>query len=356
MAVPAAYLGLTAAHSAKPSPPPPQWVGSSPPLPTATPFASVIAPRQSPSDFQAGVTVVVYGHDPLFRAKAQRLLNHLAAAHANSVALMVPVLQGGWSASVVYADRDLTPPLDDVGAFLEEAHQRGFTVMLRPILDERWLGAAHWRGDIQPRNRALWFQTYRDLMVSYARVAQDQHADIFNVGTELNSLQPYTQDWLGVIAAVRSVFSGQVIYSENYNAPDIGFGRALDYVGVDAFFPLDAAIGASTGQLAAAWRAWLPQIRQMGGIAGKPVIITEIGVTSEAGSYRRPYVWRQNTGLSLETQQRYYDASCQVLKPQFAGLYWWEFDLNPPVNPQRDLSFTPQGKPAEASMQRCFSG
>lgn len=317
---------------------------------------SVISPRQSTSDFQAGVTVVVYGTDPLFRAKAGHLLDHLAAGHVNSVALMVPILQDSWDASVVHASPEFTPSPDDISAFLDEAHQRGFTVTLRPILDERYLGAGHWRGDIKPHDLGRWFQSYENLMVSYAQLAQAQHADIFNVGTEFNSLQPYTQDWLNVIAGVRSVFSGQVIYSENYNAPYIGFGRSLDYVGVDAFFPLNAAGGASTGQLAAAWQAWLPQIRQMGTIAGKPVLITEIGVTSEAGSYRRPYVWHQNTGLSLVTQQRYYDASCQVLKPLFAGLYWWEFDLNPPADPRRDLSFNPEGKPAEASMQHCFGG
>jgi hypothetical protein len=302
------------------------------------------------------VTVVAYGSDMLFRAKAQRLLDHLAQAHVNSVALMIPILQDSWSASVVYPDPKLTPPLSDVSAFLDEAHRRGFTVMLRPILDERRLGGAHWRGDIQPRDRVGWFRTYRDLMVTYAGAAEKQHADIFNVGTEFNSLQPYTTDWLNVIASVRAVFSGQVTYSENYNAPNIGFGRALDFVGVDAFFPLEAPFGASTGQLAASWQSWLPQIRQMGRIAGKPVVITEIGVTAEAGSYRRPFVWHQGTGLSLETQRRYYDASCQVLKPQVSGLYWWEFDLNPPDNPQQDTGFNPQGKPAEVSMQRCFGG
>jgi glycosyl hydrolase family 113 len=322
--------------------------------PTATPMVLVLNPRTSPDSFQAGVTVIAYGTDPEFAEKVGKLLDHLARQGVNSVALMVPIFQDGWTASSVYADAQLTPTVDTVRTFIREAADRDFTVALRPILDEKRLGGAHWRGDIRPSNRAAWFRSYTQLLLQYARVAKDEQADIFSVGTEFNSLQPDTADWLQIIAAVRSVFTGSVTYAANYNAPTIGFATALDFVSVDAFFPLAAPVGATTDQLVRAWQAWIPTLAQMQRVTGKPVVLSELGVTSEAGSYRTPYVWHHFSGLSLQAQAAYYEASCSALKSQVAGIYWWEYDLNPPASPLTDPGFDPFGKPAEAQVRDCF--
>ena len=322
--------------------------------PTPTPMVMVLSPRTSPDSFQAGVAVVAYGTDPGFAAKARTLLDHLAGLGANSVALMVPIFQDGWTASSVYADAQLTPTVDTVRTFIREAEARDFTVTLRPFLDERRLGAPHWRGDIRPGNRAAWFAGYTQLLLQYAHVGQDEHADIFSVGTEFNSLQPDSAAWRALVGSVRTVFKGSVTYSVNYNATAIGFASALDFISVDAFYPLAAPAGASTDQLIRAWQPWLGALAQIHQATGKPVVLSEVGVTSEVGSYRAPYVWHHLSGLSLQAQAAYYEASCAVLKAKVAGIYWWEYDLNPPASPGTDLGFDPFGKPAEPQLQRCF--
>jgi hypothetical protein len=328
--------------------------------PTLTPIVVVTHPRQSSASFQAGATVVIYGNDPYFQAKSASILDHLATVGVNSVAVMIPIFQNSWRASTVYADSQLTPTPQNLAIFFQEANLRGFSVLVRPILDESKLGFVspgipHWRGDIVPVNLNAWFSSYDNLLVQYAQAAQTGGADIFDVGTEMNSLQEDRTAWLQTIGLVRQVFSGEITYSANYNYLIVPFAQALDFVSVDAFYPLAVPAGASTQTLINAWRSWVPDLTEFRRSTGKPVVITEAGVTSEIGSYQSPAVWHHYVGLSLQDQAAYYDATCAAVKPVVQGIYWWEYDFTPPTSPHTNTGFDPQGKPAEAALTRCFS-
>ncbi|HYM96276.1 MAG TPA: hypothetical protein VET26_03160, partial [Candidatus Sulfotelmatobacter sp.] len=153
-----------AAAAARPTPSPP-------PVP-------VIHPRQLPADFQAGVSVVVYGNDPYFQLKARALLDRLARLGVNSLSLVIPVFQQGWSASQVYVDPVRTPSDARIAVFATEAHRRGFTLMLRPLLDIVVAqDGSHWRGSIQPPDPVRWKQTYAAILMNYARLAQANRVD-----------------------------------------------------------------------------------------------------------------------------------------------------------------------------------
>ena len=317
--------------------------------------AAVVNPRSSPQAFQAGVTVLVYGNDPAFDSKTRAVLDRLAGLRVNSVSLAFPVFQSNWTASDVHTDAGQTPSLDNIATFSREAHRRGFTVMLRPLLDEQSLQPdGKWRGTISPTNPAAWFASYGAVMSSYARFAQANGVEVVDVATELVSLQGDTGRWTNLITTLRRLYRGQLTYSANWSQPSPGFGRALDFLGVDAFFPLGAPVNASTDQLVRAWSAWLPQLDQLGRTIGRPVLITELGTTSEKGSYQQPWVWSHGTGVSLEAQSRYYAAACQALKSRVTGMYWWDFGLDPLASPGSDIGFVPEGKPAELQIAACF--
>jgi hypothetical protein len=52
--------------------------------------------------------------------------------------------------------------------------------------------------------------------------------------------------------------------------------------------------------------------------------------------------------LQAERTSMLYRAALEAFwgEPWFAGFYWWMWDTRPPADPERDASFTPQGKPA----------
>ncbi len=323
--------------------------------PSATPAQATSPPR---NQFQAGVTILAYESNPSLIQKSRPLLDHLAGLHVNSVSLAILIYQSGWSSTDVRADPVKTPSPALIAAFAHEAHSRGMSVLLRPLFDDgpfMRAGPQYWRGTLQPSNRATWYRNYDALMMTYARAAQDAGIEVLDVGTELGTLQTDTQPWLDLIGSIRQVFTGQLTYSINWGQPYPAFATGLDFISVDAFYPLSAPSGASVSQLVSAWQKWVSQLSQYQASWNKPLVLTELGVTSERGSFQAPYTWRHNTGVSLQDQQRYYAATCQALKPMLSGMYWWAYDFNGLPAPARDTGYNPMGKPAEQEIAKCYS-
>jgi hypothetical protein len=327
-----------------------------------SPIEEVRSPRRSEDDFHAGVAVLSYGDDDpdAYQAKSAAALNRLAELHANSVSLVFPVFQDDWRASEVRADPDQTPSDRNIATFIREGKMRNFTVLLRPILDEQSLiDDGQWRGSIRPADPDAWFESYGRLLLHYATIADREGADIVAVGTEFTSLQGDGERWRALISRVRDVFGGQVTYATNWDttppAHHPAFLGALDFLSVDAFFPLEAGPGAGVPQLAEAWRPWIEQLQQFGPSLDE-IVFTEVGVRAQEGAYLRPHVWAHDAEASPETQRHYYAATCRAVADRIGGLYWWTVDIHSPVEAQTVEDFSPLGKPAEREILRCYRG
>ena len=326
--------------------------------PTPTPFVEVLSPRKRATDFQAGVMVLIYGNDPYFAINVRRKLDYLAALGVNSVGLVFPIFQTNGRSTDVHADPINTPSSDLMSVFIQEAHQRGFTVMMRPLLDEASLAkGGDWRGSIRPRPVDGWFEAYGDLMVTYANVAQENRAEVFDIGTELNTLESYGPQWLNVIKRIRQAYTGLLTYSSiSATGYPTQFAHALDFLGIDAYYALDARDGATTADLEKAWRPGVVQLERVITDSGMPVVVTEVGTASRRGSYRAPSSANLGAPLDLEAQRAYYEATCNALRGVVGGVYWWYTSPYPPPAPLSDKDFDPTGKPAEAELSQCFSG
>jgi glycosyl hydrolase family 113 len=328
------------------------------PTPTPTPFVRVLSPRKNATYFQAGVMVLVYGNDPYFTFNIRRKLDYLATLGVNSVGLVFPIFQTNGRSADVHADPTRTPGAEVIKVFIQEAHQRGFTVMVRPLLDEASLAAGgDWRGSIRPQPVSAWFAAYGDLMVSYATLADENGAEAFDIGTELNTLESHGSQWLDVIKRIRQSYSGLLTYSSiSGTGYPTRFAKALDFLSIDAYYRLDAQPGATTAELEQAWQPGIAQLEQIVTESGMPVVITEVGTASRRGSFRAPSAANAGAPLDLEGQRRYYEAACNVLRGAVRGLYWWNMSPYAPSAPMTDSGFDPTGKPAEAELIQCFRG
>ena len=230
--------------------------------------------------------------------------------------------------------------------------------MLRPILDEQTLmdPQGDWRGTIRPADARHWFASYGALLQQYAQIARADQVEVVDVGTELNSMQGDAAAWRNLIADVRAVYPGQVTYSVNFDFQQLGFADALDFLGIDAYYPLNVPDGASVNQLEGAWLTWISDLNRLGAMAGRPAVITELGVRSEPGAHLKPWVWYTRAVPDMGEQQRYYEASCSAVSQAVAGIYWWLVTLDSPyADALHDTSYDPLGKPAEESIKACFS-
>jgi hypothetical protein len=305
-------------------------------------------------EFQAGFSLLVYAARPDVSAGYGRLLDHLVGLNVNSLSIVFPVYMDDVAGSTVHPGAD-TPSDDSLTALVRMARARRLTVMLRPILDEANVLPA-WRGAIRPRDPAAWFASYDSLILSYARLAQREDVSSLAIGTELNSMESDLASWRGLIAAVRQVFAGQLTYAFNFGTSfQTALWPALDFVSIDAYFPLDHTPTVATAeQMRVDWLRWLSLLERVELPFGKPLVFTEVGIVPKAGAHLRPWDSAIRQSLSLEEQRAYYEATCEVTPTVVNGLYWWntgpslEGDLTP-------TDFSPIGRPAEDVVRSCYA-
>jgi len=148
---------------------------------------------------------------------------------------------------------------------------------------------------------------------------------------------------------VKENYSGILTYSANWTEyQEVPFWDKMDFIGIDAYFPLTGTNNPSSEELKAAWtreadkiEAWLNEKK----LTGKGVIFTEVGYPSADGASRQP--WVAITDITDEDEQ----ANCLAamfetltLRPWFKGYYIWQYF---PQDRWSPLGFTVKGKKAE---------
>ncbi|NSL52401.1 glycoside hydrolase family 113 [Calidifontibacillus erzurumensis] len=310
--------------------------------------------RYSSDEFQAGMNVIIYGHPDTLESR--NVFEHLRSLGINSVAINFPFYQSDWKANEVITSPIYTPTIEELQAVIEEAHHIGLSVMIRPIMDEQaFLPSNMWRGQIKPKDPNAWFDSYEKLILTYAMLAQSTNAKSLNIGTELNSMQnQYQNRWMKLIEKVRQVYKGELVYSFNFDTVheihSIEFVKLLDYIGIDAYFPLELPDYATTEMLE---KEWMRQIKQMKEtLWQKPILVTEAGIIPVAGAYRTPYSGSlPNQRYDPQAQVNYYEATYNVWKPRVQGIYWWGVLVGQDPN---EISFSPLNMPTEKVIKKQF--
>lgn len=231
------------------------------------------------------------------------------------------------------------------------ARARGIKTLLKPHL---WVHHGQWVGDIDmPSDDAwrAWFASYETWILHYAALAEAQGMEAFAVGTELKSATRHPQEWRRIIRKVRAVYHGPLTYCANWSdeAEHIEFWDALDFVGVQAYYPLAQAEHPAPAEVRAGWKAAADRLAAIARRTGKPVVLTEVGYKSMTGALREPWVWDDSGPQDLDAQREAYAAMFETVwkEPWCGGTFIWKWHprlLSGWGNAGSD--FTPQGKPA----------
>lgn len=242
----------------------------------------------------------------------------------------------------------------------ELAKAEGIEVLLKPHIWTR----NGWPGDINMKSESdwkKWFQQYTKFIVNYANLAEQLHVKILCVGTELHFASKREGDWRALIDTVRQVYHGQLTYAANFNEEyeHIKFWDALDFIGIQSYFPLAQKEDAELADLIAAWDLHLKSIERTQASFSKPVIFTEIGYKSTNDTAIEPWRWPQKDDMdqaSTAMQAKCYEAFFQTAwkREWLVGAYFWKWY---PHNDSRmmEVDFSPQGKEAEHVMAKWFT-
>ncbi len=243
---------------------------------------------------------------------------------------------------------------------LQYAQELGMKVMLKPQI---WLGGGHWPGDIAMETEADWaafFQYYQAWIQHYALLAEIEGADAFCVGVEFTqaTLKKPGQ-WRALIEKIRGLYKGSIVYAANWGEEfeQLQFWDALDWIGLNCYYPLSQQDAPSTQTLAGSFRDKLEKARAISRRYQRPLLITEIGFTSTTAPWITPYKDGEGAAYSGAAQLKCYEMATQVLSQAgdwCRGVLWWKYPSYPTLGGQGHTGFTPNNKPAEQQLPLLF--
>ena len=244
---------------------------------------------------------------------------------------------------------------------IELVRAAGFKVFVKPHL---WVEAptdGKWRADIFPTNDEnweLWKKSYRNFIFRYAKVAERANAEMFCIGAEFSRLAIEKPDfWSDLIPDIRSIYSGRITYAANWyeEFEKITFWDDLDYIGIQAYFPLVENEYPTIQEISTGWNNYLPRMESVHMKFNRKILFTEMGYKSTADSAIKPWEWAEhasddNKAVSNQTQANCYEAFFNTVwqNEWFAGVHIWQLRTDHVEGRGRsNVDFTPQGKPAE---------
>ncbi|RIY10508.1 hypothetical protein D0T11_09930 [Hymenobacter rubripertinctus] len=251
-------------------------------------------------------------------------------------------------------------------ATAQRAREQGIRTLLKPHL---WLrgGGGTWPGDVKMTSEAdwqAWFASYSTFILHYARLAESAQLDGLCIGTELAQTVSHEAEWRALIKQIRQAYHGPLTYAANWSGEfeQVGFWDALDFIGVQAYFPLSTTERPTKKALLVAWREPLRRLEAVQKKYGKPLVFTEIGYKTTPDAAVEPWAWPNHldvlTPPDEATQAACYAAMFETFwpRPWFGGLFIWKWypALQPDGPARRHLDFTPQHKPAEHIMAEWF--
>jgi hypothetical protein len=213
---------------------------------------------------------------------------------------------------------------------LQYGKQLKLKMLLKPHIGH-WGSKFSWRGSISFQTEAGWkrfFRHYKDWIIIQAKMAEKGKADLFSIGVEYRKTLHRTKEWHDIIKAVRAVYSGKITYSANWDVyQKVTFWDKLDYIGIQAYFPLTKQPNPNETTLKKAWQSVLSPLRKYAKKHKKPIIFTELGYNRASHTAARPWDHAEGGKHAMAIKNRCVKVALQQLSKENAikGVFLWKW-------------------------------
>ncbi|QCW98686.1 glycoside hydrolase [Aggregatimonas sangjinii] len=294
---------------------------------------------------------------------AQEHVDAVLAVHANHAAVMpFGFIRNISSPQIIHnTDRQwFGETKKGAQQYVDMLHKNGISVLIKPQI---WISQGEFTGTLKMDSEEDWKlleASYEDFIITYAELAEETQADIFCIGTELEQfVKNRPRFWSELIAKIRKVYDGKLTYAANWDEyTRTPFWGEIDYIGIDAYFPLSEDKNPTKDGLKKGWQKWKPAIAELSKKKGKPVLFTEFGYRSMNFTAKKPWlVDRHEAEVNLDAQVNATQAIFEEFWTEdwFAGGYVWKwFIAHEEVGGADDNRFTPQNKPAEKTLKEWY--
>lgn len=244
--------------------------------------------------------------------------------------------------------------------YIEMLHKNNVDVMLKPQI---WIWRGEFTGTLKMKSEEDWLKledSYERFILSYAQLAQETNTELFCIGTELEQFVKHRPEyWNNLVEKIRNVYFGKLTYAANWDEyPRTTFWKHLDYIGIDAYFPLSEEKTPTVDQLRDGWQRHKKKISDLSSQLNKKVIFTEYGYRSMDYTAKKPWlVDRNEEDVNFEGQVNAKKAIFQEFwnEKWFAGGYVWKWFIHHDrAGGSKDNRFTPQNKPAQTVISEFY--
>lgn len=244
--------------------------------------------------------------------------------------------------------------------YIEALSKRGVKIMIKPQI---WVRRGEYTGFIMMTSESNWKaleESYSNFILEYASLAQQIGADILCIGTELELFVKYRPDyWSKLIKEIRTVYRGKLTYAANWDEfRRVPFWDQLDFIGIDAYFPLSDKKTPSIEDCMEAWKNHKTKIKDLSQFHNKPILFTEYGYRSVDYTAKEPWKFdRSMASVNLQAQVNATEALYLSFWSEswFAGGFIWKWFHNyDEVGGHDNYMFTPQNKPVEAIIKEYY--
>ena len=245
---------------------------------------------------------------------------------------------------------------------IRRAKEKGINSMLKPQL---WLSHGTWVGELDYEKEAdweRWESTYEIFIMGLLNIAIEEDIKMFCIGTEfeIHAIKR-PEFWRQLIKKMRKIYKGKLTYAANWdNFEKLPFWDDLDYIGIDAYFPLDDSTTPTVEQLLKAWKKPLAKIEKLYCKYQKPILFTEFGYMSvDRCAYN---TWelegkRRSIPQNNKAQMNALEALFKTfwVKDWWAGGFLWKWHPdNKSGSHDHSKGYTPQGKDAEKCVAKWY--
>lgn len=245
--------------------------------------------------------------------------------------------------------------------YIEMLHQNKLLIMLKPQL---WISRGEFTGNMAMAGEAEWQQledSYERFIITYAELAEETGVEILCIGTELEQfVQQRPAYWLRLIARIRETYKGKLTYAANWDEfESTPFWNELDYIGIDAYFPLSEEKTPEVELLIDSWKPWKDKIARLAQDRKRLVLFTEFGYRSRDYAAQRPWdAGREDGNINMSAQANSLEAIFETFwrEDWFAGGFVWKWFTDHGKSGGHGCNrFTPQNKPGQGVIQAYFS-
>ncbi|MBU2019735.1 MAG: glycoside hydrolase [Bacteroidetes bacterium] len=243
---------------------------------------------------------------------------------------------------------------------IQWCHNREIKVMLKPQI---WCGSGTFTGYIEMKSEKDWLaweNNYRSFIMKFAELARSEGVELFCIGTELaKTVELRPQFWLDLIHEIRSIYKGKLTYAENWDSFDQpAFLKKLDFIGVDAYFPLSEKRNPTKEDLTEGWKPYVEKLKKCSETIGKKILFTEWGYRNIDYAAVKPWDYTEENVVRNDTLQSllYTVTFEEVFTKDFiaGGFLWKWFPKSMLEGGETGTQFSPQGKPAEKVVKKYF--